>query len=41
VKGNYFLRVGVHDVASDRIGALEIPVDEVHAGVAGQGLQRQ
>jgi VWFA-related protein len=37
VKGNYFLRVGVHDVASDRIGALEIPVDEVHAGVAGQG----
>ena len=36
VKGNYFLRVGVHDVASDRIGALEIPVDEVHAGVAGQ-----
>jgi VWFA-related protein len=41
VKGNYFLRVGVHDVASDHIGALEIPVDEVHAGVAGQGLQRQ
>jgi VWFA-related protein len=38
VKGNYFLRVGVHDVASDHIGALEIPVDEVRAGVAGQGL---
>jgi len=37
VKGNYFLRVGVHDVASDRIGALEIPVDQVHADVAGQG----
>jgi VWFA-related protein len=34
VKGNYFLRVGVHDVPSDHIGALEIPVDEVHPGVA-------
>jgi VWFA-related protein len=41
VKGNYFLRVGVHDVASDHIGALEIPVDQVRMGVAGQGLQRQ
>ncbi len=41
VKGNYFLRVGVHDVASDHIGALEIPVDAVHPGVFGQGLARQ
>jgi VWFA-related protein len=41
VKGNYFLRVGVHDVASDHIGALEIPVDEVRPGVFGQGLARQ
>jgi VWFA-related protein len=41
VKGNYFLRVGVHDVASDHIGALEFPVDEVHPGVFGQGLARQ
>jgi hypothetical protein len=40
VKGNYFLRVGVHDVASDHIGALEIPVDAVRGGVAGQGLQK-
>ena len=40
VKGNYFLRVGVHDVASDQIGAVEIPVDEVRAGVLGQGLQQ-
>jgi VWFA-related protein len=39
VKGNYFLRVGVHDVPSDHIGALEIPVDEVHAAVAGQSPQ--
>jgi VWFA-related protein len=38
VKGNYFLRVGVHDIASDRIGALEVPVDEIHAGIADQGL---
>jgi VWFA-related protein len=30
VKGNYFLRVGVHDIPSDHIGAVEIPVDEVH-----------
>jgi hypothetical protein len=37
-KGNYFMRIGVRDVASDRIGALEIPVDEVHAGVSGRGL---
>jgi len=41
VKGNYFLRVGVHDVASDHIGALEIPVDEVRPGVFGQNLGSQ
>lgn len=29
VKGNYFLRIGVHDLGSDAVGALEIPVDEV------------
>jgi hypothetical protein len=28
-------------VASDHIGALEIPVDEVRMGVAGQGLAMQ
>jgi hypothetical protein len=39
LKGNFFLRVGVHDAAGDHIGALEIPVDEVHPGVFGQGLQ--
>jgi VWFA-related protein len=38
VKGNYFLRLGVHDEASDRIGALEIPVDQIRPGVAGRGL---
>ncbi|HSY03405.1 MAG TPA: VWA domain-containing protein [Acidobacteriaceae bacterium] len=39
VKGNYFLRMGVHDVAGDQMGALEIPVDQVQLGVAGRGLQ--
>jgi VWFA-related protein len=39
VKGNYFLRVGVHDVPSDHIGAVEIPVDEIHVNVATQTLQ--
>jgi VWFA-related protein len=38
VKGNYFLRVGVHDAASDHIGALEIPVDQIRAGLPGQSL---
>jgi len=38
VKGNYFLRLGVHDVQSDQVGAIEIPVDQVQLGVAGQGL---
>ena len=38
VKGNYFLRVGVHDVPSDHIGALEIPVDEIHPRAAGLNL---
>jgi hypothetical protein len=36
-KGNYFLRIGVHDLGDDRVGALEIAVDEVRQDVAGQG----
>lgn len=28
-KGNYFLRLGVHDLDTDRVGALEIPVDQI------------
>jgi VWFA-related protein len=28
-KGSYFLRLGVHDLATDRVGALEIPVDRI------------
>jgi VWFA-related protein len=29
VKGSYFLRLGVLDTATDRVGALEIPVDRI------------
>lgn len=32
VKGNYFLRIGVHDLGDDRVGALELAVDEVKPG---------
>ncbi len=38
-KGNFFLRLGVHDVEGDQIGALEIAVDQIKLGVVGQGLQ--
>lgn len=33
VKGNYFLRIGVHDLASDRVGVLQIAADEVRPEV--------
>jgi VWFA-related protein len=33
VKGNYFLRLGVHDVAANKVGALEIPVAEIQLGL--------
>jgi hypothetical protein len=26
VKGEYFLRIGVHDLATNRVGAVEVPV---------------
>jgi len=26
VQGNYYLRIGIHDLGSDRVGAVEIPV---------------
>lgn len=35
-KGNYFLRLGVHSLVNDRIGALEIAVDQVKPEVPGQ-----
>jgi hypothetical protein len=28
-KGDYFLRIGVHDLATDKVGALEVPVSSV------------
>jgi len=35
VKGNFFLRLGMHDVEGDQIGAIEIPVDQVKLGLGG------
>jgi VWFA-related protein len=29
IKGSYFLRLGVRDAATDRVGALEIPIDRI------------
>lgn len=29
-KGNFFLRLGVHDTVGDQVGALEIPVDQIN-----------
>ncbi len=29
VKGEYFLRVGIHDLTSDHVGALELPIEAV------------
>ncbi len=36
-KGNYFFRFGVHDTIADRMGAMEVPVDDVKLGIAGPG----
>ena len=36
-KGTYFLRFGVHDLTTNKIGAMEVPVDNVQLGVAGAG----
>jgi hypothetical protein len=27
--GTYFLRIGVHDLTSDRVGAIEVPVSSI------------
>ena len=39
-EGEYFLRLGVHDEAGDRVGALEIAADRIRLGAAGAALQR-
>ena len=33
-KGDYFLRMGVHDVGGDKVGATEVPVEEIKLDVA-------
>jgi len=30
VKGEFYLRIGVHDLASDRVGAIEVPVAAIN-----------
>jgi VWFA-related protein len=34
-KGKHYLRLGIRDAAGDRVGAMEIPVEDVKPGVAG------
>jgi VWFA-related protein len=41
VKGNFFLRVGVHDKEGDQVGALEIPVDQIRLDVAAASVPTQ
>ncbi len=38
-KGNFFLRLGVHDKEGDQVGALEIPVDQVRLDIASANAQ--
>jgi hypothetical protein len=39
-KGEYYLRMGVHDLIGDKVGAMEIPVASVATMAAGPGSQR-
>ncbi|MGD0739776.1 MAG: VWA domain-containing protein [Terracidiphilus sp.] len=41
VKGNFFLRLGVHDKVGDQVGALEIPVDQIRLDVPAASAQNQ
>jgi VWFA-related protein len=34
-KGNFFLRLGVHDMVGDRMGAMEIAADQIRLGKTG------
>lgn len=38
VKGNYFLRLGVHSLTNDRIGALEVAADQIRPEASGSAL---
>jgi VWFA-related protein len=40
-KGNFFLRLGVHDKVGDQVGALEIPVDQIRLDVAAASAPTQ
>lgn len=37
-KGNFFLRLGVHDLTGGWMGAFEIPTDQIKLGFAGEGF---
>jgi VWFA-related protein len=37
VKSESFLRIGVHDVSNDRVGALEVPLAAIHQRSAAHG----
>ncbi len=41
VKGNFFLRLGVHDKEGDQVGALEIPVDQIRLDVPAASAQKE
>ena len=36
-KGEYFLRIGVRDVGSDRVGAVEVPLAAIQPVSAADG----
>ena len=40
-KGSYFLRLGLHDTANDRIGSLEVAVDQVKPDADGTVAQNK
>jgi VWFA-related protein len=33
-KGEYFLRLGIHDIKTDRVGAIEVPLAAIQPGLA-------
>jgi hypothetical protein len=35
-KGDFFLRLAVHDLTSDRIGAIEVPISSSHRVTAAK-----
>jgi VWFA-related protein len=37
LKGNYFLRLGIRDLSADKVGVMEIPVEDIQLNVAGPG----